>query len=306
MSKIMRFEEFRDPEVMAEEFFEVMFNQSINESSIDEPQVKDILKKLAVDLKFNTRLVFTFGTGITAMYGVIDNLIKNGNIKMEMSPENIILVALTAISITYLEESDNKPGDERIVCGDCDGMGFKKHSDEDDEDEDDEECPSCNGTGYLKSVVTKKDAQTMLEELKMRGVGNGIVKKYVEVTKAIGKFFQIVFRGTPYVIKSFVDMFAYSALLLPAMNAVAAAVGKYDLTVDTAVANLVSLGVGVGTFLGKQVVSYLIDRLKSTLHIKLPSVEKNIQVMPHDIIDGETDTRKLKNNKLIKDNIKHI
>ena len=146
----------------------------------------------------------------------------------------------------------------------------------------------------------------MLEELKMRGVGNGIVKKYVEVTKAIGKFFQIVFRGTPYVIKSFVDMFAYSALLLPAMNAVAAAVGKYDLTVDTAVANLVSLGVGVGTFLGKQVVSYLIDRLKSTLHIKLPSVEKNIQVMPHDIIDGETDTRKLKNNKLIKDNIKHI
>ena len=300
----MRFGEFRDPEIMAEEFFEVMLNPSINES-IDEPKVKDILKGLAADLKFNTRLVFTFGTGITAMYGVIDNLIRNGNLKMDMTPENIILLSLTAISITYLEESNNKVGDDRTVCTDCEGMGFKNH-DEDDEDEDDEECPTCKGTGYLNSLVTKKDAQTMLEELKMRGIGNGIVKKYVEVTKAIGKFFQIVFRGTPYVIKSFVDMFAYSALLLPAMNAVAAAVGKYDLTVDTAVANLISLGVGVGTFLGKQVFSYLVDRLKSSLHIKLPSATRNMQVMPHDIVDGETDAKRLKNNKLIKDNIKHI
>ena len=305
MARIVRFNEFRDPELMGEEFLEIMLNPQINES-VEESKIIEILKSLSKDLKFNTRLIFTFGTGIAALYPVVTNLIKNGSIKMEMTPENIVLLTLTALTITYLEETNNKVGDTRIVCDECDGSG----------EVDDVECEVCKGEGYLTSVATKKDAQTMLEELKLRGVGNGIVKKFVGAFKSIGKLVGIILRGTPYVVKGIMDMFGYTALLVPTMNAIAATVGNYDVNVDNIIGNVTSLGVGIGIFLGKQAVNYLVDKLKKNLHIKLPKASKNLDIYPKDIVDspgGFKSDHQLQDaealvphkTKLIKDNTKH-
>jgi hypothetical protein len=173
-------------------------------------------------------------------------------------------------------------------------MGFVDYVDKDE----DEECQSCNGTGYIESHVTKKDAQTMLEELKMRGIGNGIVKKFVAGFKAIGSFFKILLRGTPYVVTGLVDMLGYTALMIPAMNAISSFVGKYDITIDTLAANLLSVGVGVGSLVTKQGINWLVGKLRNSLHIKGMFDIQTPTERAYDIIDGETD---LDNTKLIKE-----
>jgi hypothetical protein len=198
------------------------------------------------------------------------------------------------LSITYLEEVKNRSGEEKIVCHDCDGTGSI-------DDEGDTDCKTCVGKGYIESEVTKKDAQTMLEELKMRGIGNGIIRKFVSVFQSMGNFLKILFRGTPYVVTGLIDMFSYTALLIPTMNAIYALIGKYDLNLDTIIANLLSIGVGLGTIVAKQGVTWLINKLRKSLHLK--GIGKDIDVptavRPYDIIDdGEND---LDQSKLIKE-----
>ena len=292
MVKILKFGDYNKSEDQAIEIIENICNPQINESNIDDSSIKSILKGLSRDLRFNYSLVFSFGTGIGFMYPIIENLIRNGSIKIEMTPENIVLLCITTLSITYLEETKNKVGDSKVVCKDCEGTGLRNS---------DKECTSCKGVGYSESVVTKKDAQTMLEELRMRGVGNGIVKKFVSCFKSVGKFFKILFRGTPYVVTGLIDMFGYTALLLPSMNAISAFVGKYHITIDNLEANLLSVGVGVGSLLAKQGVNWLVNKLKKSLHIKGMNADMTTPtaVRSYDIIDNETNN--LDSAKLIKE-----
>ena len=121
----------------------------INESN-DDSSIKNILKGLSNDLKFNIGLVFTFGTGITFMIPIVQNLIKNGNIKVDPTKENLILLCLTIASILYLEKVKNKSGELEIDCTECSSKG----------------CKNCKN-GKIKSKVSRSDAQTLLEELKM-------------------------------------------------------------------------------------------------------------------------------------------
>ena len=211
MYKVLKYNEFYRSDEMSEYFLDVFFNPRINES-ISDSKIKSVAKKLSDDLRFNYGLVLMFGTGIKAMFPVVENLIKNGTISMEMSVENITLLCIASISIAYLDETNNKTGDVK---------------------------------------VTKKDAQTMLTELKLRGIGNGIVKKIVEGFKSIGKFFKEFFKKTPIVVNGLISMFGYTAILVPSMNAISSFIGKYDITIDTLSGNLLSVGVGVGLCDGK-------------------------------------------------------
>jgi len=296
MAKVLKFNDHSNSVKMAEELIEMIANPKINESSIDDSHIQKILKGLAFDLKFNYSLVFTFGAGIRAMYPVVENLIKNGNLKVDLNPENIILLTIAALSITYLEEKNNKAGDDVVECPDCDGLGY--HGGEDDVDEED--CQSCDGTGILKSKVTKADARTILEELKLRGFGNGIVKKLVKCFKSIGNLIKIIFKNTPYIISGFLDMFAYTSILIPTMNAISWMVGKYEFNLETLPMNFLSIGVGVGTFLAKNGFNYLINKLKDKLNIKVnPDLDKPTVVRPYDIKDG--DSVDMGKNSLIKE-----
>jgi hypothetical protein len=269
MSKILRYTEYKQSEEKANEFIEMVCNPQMNESK-DSGEFESIAKRLSKDLKFNFGLIATFGTGIKMMIPVVQNLIEKGTFNFEMTQENLILLTITVVAITYLEETANKAGDEVNAEGE-------------------------------KSIVTKKDAQTMLEELKMRGIGQGIIRKFVSALSSVGKFFKMLFRGTPYVINGLLDMFGYTALLLPCMNALSDFIGKYDITIENIAANLLSLGVGMGALLAKQGVVWLVDKLKKSLNLKDfgKDLDKPIEMKPFDIVDGETDN--LDKSKLIKE-----
>lgn len=272
MDRVLKFGEYNKCGSQAEEIIEMMFNPILNESSVDDNTVKKILKSLSNDLKFNFGLVSTFGTGITLMYPIVEKLIRNGSLKIEMSVENLILLSITTISITYLEETKNQIGSD--VTGDG-----------------------------KKSLVTRKDAQTMLEELKMRGIGNGLVRKFVLAFQSIGKFITIIFRNTPYVINGIINMFVYASLAMPVMNAISSFIGKYDITLENITGNLMSVGLGMGAILAKQGVNWLIDKLKKLLNIKgigddLMSVAS---INAYDIVDGETNKDNLSKTSLIKE-----
>lgn len=269
MSKILKYKDYSLSEERALELIQNICKPQVNESK-SWSNFKSISSKLSKDIKFNFGLVATFGVGIKVMLPVISKFIQNGTFNFEMNEENLILLTITVVSIFYLEETANKAGDEVNADGE-------------------------------KSVVTKRDAQTMLEELKMRGIGQGIVKKFVSALSAISKFFKMLFRGTPYVVNGLLDMFGYTALMVPCMNALSSFIGKYDMTIETISANLLSLGVGVGALLAKQGVSWLVKNISKGLGIDNlgKDLEKPVEFRPFDIVDVEIDN--LEKSKLIKE-----
>jgi hypothetical protein len=274
--KILKYNDF----YKQNEFFEFFLSNLDNyiKESSDYSFVDKILKGLSNDLKFNIGLVFTFGTGIKAMFPIVENLIKNGNLKIDINQESIVLLSLTILSICYLEETKNNAGGSKSECQDCKSKG----------------CNNCNNTGFVSSKVTKKDAQNLLEELKMRGIGNGIVKKFVKVFKTIGEFIKTIFKNTGYAISGLFEMLGYTALLMPFMNAINAAIGKYDLSPDTLVGNLLSIGLSVGAFSGKNVINMILKKLKDKLNLKISSddLDTPISVKSYDIIDSREDIDK--------------
>lgn len=270
---------------MAEDLSNFIANSPINESDNKNTEIDSILKKLSKDLRFNYGLVFTFGVGVRVMYPIVEGLITNGVLKIEPTIENIVLISIAALTITYLEESKNKVGDPEVPC-DC-----KIKS---------KDCKNCGGTGMIKSVVSKQDARTILEELKLRGVGNGIIKKMVECFKFLGTILKDLFKNTPYIINGLIDMLAYTSILIPAMNGINAIVGKYDLTMDTLVGNSAAILLGISTFLSKYGFDWLVKKFKkvgfNTIGLDIPTV-----VRPYDIVDSDTDDKILGNSKLIKE-----
>ena len=224
MAQIFRYKEHTQWYELAEEFLETIMNPQLNESSESEEGILTILKNLQRDLKFNTKLIFTFGTGIASMYPIVLNLISNQNFKIELTQENVALLTLTSVVILALE--------------------IEKDSD-----------------------ISKEDVKSLLTELKLRGIGNGIVKKMVSAFKSIGNLLSILFRNTSRTVRSLIDMFAYTSILIPTMNAINSIVADYNWTMDTIIGNLSSLGVGLLTFLAKNGWDYLSKKLKRRTEI---------------------------------------
>ena len=277
--RVLNFEKYQ----IAEDLANFIANPIVNESEIDK-QFDIILKKLSQDLKFNYGLVFTFGVGVKVMYPIVEGLISNGSLSVDPTKENIILVCIAALTITYLEESKNKAGDSEVPC-DCEVKS--------------KDCKICGGSGMVKSLVTKQDARTILEELKLRGIGNGIIRKIVECFKFLGGMFKVLFKNTPYVINGLTDMLAYTSILVPAMNGISAIVGKYNLTIDTLMGNAAAISLGITTFLTKYGFDWLVKKFKNKFGFHTRNLDTPTAVKPYDIIDTEEDN--LGSNKLIKE-----
>ena len=67
------------------------------EGLMTEEKNKDMLRDLVNDLKLAPKLIFTFGSGITAFYGPIKELLNGGG--LNVSEENIILLTLTSLCL---------------------------------------------------------------------------------------------------------------------------------------------------------------------------------------------------------------
>ena len=280
--KVLSYKQYQ----MAEDLANFIANPIINESDDKDPQIDSILKKLSNDLRFNYGLVFTFGVGVRAMYPIVEGLIKNGVLKVEPTMENIVLVSIAALTITYLEESKNKVGDPEVPC-DC-----KSKS---------KDCKNCGGTGMIKSVVTKQDARTILEELKLRGIGNGIIKKMAECFKFLGNILKDLFKNTPYIVNGLIDMLGYTSILIPAMNGISAIIGKYDITMDTLIGNTSAIVLGISIFLSKYGFDWLVNKFKNKFGFNTKGLDVPTAVRSYDIVDSDTDEETLGGNKLIKE-----
>jgi hypothetical protein len=234
--EIKRYDEFVLQTDMVECFINEFNNQVLTESKDDS---ESILKKIISDLNLNFRLVSTFGFGIGAFLPIVNQLMKNMDLSsVELTKETIVLLTLTAISIIFLEE--------------------RKPKDPQEEDE------------------LIKDSKSMLEELRMKGIGDGIVKKVISCLKSTKSIFTIIAKHLGAVVGGFMDMFAYSAMMIPIMNTLSNVINKFDLNLDTMPQNFLMLTAGVGTIIAKHGISYLLKKLKGKLNIS-DKVEKEIE-----------------------------
>lgn len=265
MTRVVKFEDYKKSQEFVENFVEKLINQSIKESK-EESAITEIANKLQKDIKFNYSLIFTFGAGINAMYPIVMHLLKNSNLNVELTTENVVLLTITAIAIAYLEEKKNKNGEIELECDSCLSNGYTLVNGEQ------ESCEKCNGSGKIKSLVTKQDTDTLLAELKLRGIGNGIVKKLVKCFVSIGGFLKMIFKHASLIVSNFVDLFAYTSLLIPTMNAISGIIDASNLTLETLpmdiARNLLVFGVGVGTMLAKRGYEWISKKVTDFLKSK--------------------------------------
>jgi hypothetical protein len=224
--KVQRFNDYSLSESMLKDFIESL-KIPINESN-DINKYKEIEKKVIKDLKLNLSIVGTFGAGIGALYPIVDSLIKNMSINIDLTLNKLVMLTIAAFSIVYLEEKKSKINTE-------------------------------------KEAILRKDCQSMLEELKMSGIGNGIVKKLIEGFKSVKNIFSVIGKHIGAIVGGFIDMFAYASLAIPILNGINAIVGKYNLTLDTLPANFLGLAVGVGSLIAKHGISDILNRIKGKI-----------------------------------------
>ena len=145
-----------------------------------------------------------------------------------------------------------------------------------------------NGKFYLESKKGKvnlkleKEIKNLLEELKLRGIGNGIVKKLTECLKALNNIFIILLKNTYKTIESFIDMFSYTSILVPILGAITTLVSKNNYNLDTFSNSFISLGIGITTLTAKHGLNWLIDKLKSKIYLN-KDINKNIATQIDDI-----------------------
>lgn len=237
--KIQRYNEHALYMSMSEYFIDSLDSSIITESD-GSSNYKAVEKKVISDLKLNMSVVGTFGAGISAMYPIVQGLVNNMEINIDLTPEKVVLLTIVAFTIIYLEEKKSK-------------MDPKKEA------------------------ILTKDSKSMLEELRMAGIGNGIVKKLIEGYKSIKNIFSLIGKHTGAIIGGFIDMFAYASLAIPILNGVAAIVGKYDLTLDSLPGNFLGLATGVGTLIAKHGITDILNRLKGKLSFNSKKVIAEIE-----------------------------
>jgi hypothetical protein len=183
-----------------------------------------VLAKIVAKLKLNAGIIMSFGTGMEVLVPLVRRLIENGEIKVDLNTETATLLTLTAITIAYLQEEKEEKARRRL----------------------------------------ERDSRSLLEELKLSGVGNGIVKKTVGCIKAIGAVARLLMRHRGHVLTSFFEMLGYTALCLPVINAIKSIVGTYHFTLDNFKQNMASVALGLGALSAEQGLEYL----KNLIHRK--------------------------------------
>ena len=225
--KIERFGDFYKQESIVDDFL-----SSLNESTggdVDEYQKKSTYKsienKVISDLKLDAKLVLTFGSGIGALYPVVSQMMQNMSISVDVSKQTVVLLTIAAITIIYLEERK-----------------FKTPEEED---------------------VLTKDSKSMLEELRMQGIGDGIVKKVIKALNGIKNIFSVIGKHLGAAVGGIIDMFAYTAILIPVMNAILSVIGIHEMSVDDVISNFFSLSIGVATRIAKHGLVEILDKLRN-------------------------------------------
>jgi hypothetical protein len=205
---------------------------------VKKSRYKEVQKKIFKDLKLNVNLVGIYGAGIGALYPIVEKLMS-GNLNIEITPETVVLSTICAITVIYMEEKKIK-----------------------------------NPEKTRKMV---KDSKSMLEELRMMGVGDGIIKKIIKCFYVIKNIFTIIGKHIGAVVSGFIDLFSYLSIMIPMLNAILFIIGKYDLNLDTLVKNFIGLSMGIGTLIAKHGIIDIINRIKSRFPLKKKEILDEIE-----------------------------
>ena len=257
MKRIKGFDEYSVAYGMAETLLN-KFENTINESddkkdykSIQDEEISKLKSGVSGDIKLNFSLVTTFGTGIGALYPIVDNLLTKSGLQVDT--RSVVLLTIAAVSMIVLEYSRNMS----------------------DRDENEE----------YKAL--EKETQAVLEELKMAGFPNAktgtksgtdntvlgmvvnAIKSIFEIFSSIygkiknSKFSKFIKMSGATVFGGLTDMLAYTGMLIPIMNGINAMIGLYNMDLQSFVANSALLLSSIGLILAKHGVSYLANRLKN-------------------------------------------
>ncbi len=231
MIKLLKFQEHQDLLKSAEDFLNDLENPQINESN-DDSDIHSILTKIADKLKLNKNIIDEFSELTKILNPLVEKLLKNSGQKIDLDVENLILLTFTACCISYLDESGNSAGDEKSTCGNCQGKG----------------CGDCSGSGYFSSIITKEVARNLLEELKLSGIGNGIVKKLVANLHKLKDFISKLVKKEI----NFFDLTNHQSIV----SSIETSIDKNKLGLDNFVSGISSLQAGI-----KGILSTNPDRL---------------------------------------------
>lgn len=227
MNKILKFEEYRNWEEIAQDFLLNLETNSISESEKSTDDLNSTIKDIFSRLGFNLELTLTFGTGVKLMYPIVDRLINNMKLEIKPSTEDIVLLCITVISIMFLHNKKNPP-------------------------------------------ISSDDIKNKLNpEIQMKfGNPRSIVNKLLECFKQIFNFINRFPKLFGVAMGNILDMFAYTSLLLPVMNAISLFCQKYELTPDNLLGNLLSLGVGIMTISTKQFYNFVKNKINPKADVK--------------------------------------
>lgn len=112
--------------------------------------------------------------------------------------------------------------------------------------------------------ISSDDIKNKLNpEIQMKfGNPRSIVNKFVNCFKHIFSFINRFPKLFGVAMGNILDMFAYTTILLPVMNAISLFCMKYELTPDNLLGNLISLGIGVMTISTKRMFDFIKHKLK--------------------------------------------
>src|SRR5574344_335853 len=249
MEKVLCFDDY----ARIDEFYQMIGNCILNESVTDDFKTKQSIYKDALEsfkttyakaFSLNLGFIGKFSTAITVFCPIIEKLMKGQNISYDVtSPTTIIMIAIASITIIVSTEK-NKYGNTHDMC--------------------------------------VKISKSIIEELKMRGVGEGLVKKSVKILELIKKLFMKIGRCVSLLIFELGEMFAYTALMIPIMNAIFSFVGKYSFTFDTCIFNLKTFIFGVATLGAKYLIKTIIAKIKANKSLSNNKVDKIEQELDTD------------------------
>jgi hypothetical protein len=116
-----------------------------------------------------------------------------------------------------------------------------------------------------ESSITREEIKNKLNpEVQMKfGNPRSIVNKLLKCFKGIYDFIKKFPRLFGVAVESILDMFSYTSMLIPAMNAIGYFCDKYDLTPDNLIGNLYSLGVGIMTITSQKLYQFVKNKIQS-------------------------------------------
>ena len=220
MAKILKYEEYKNWESIGERFVDSIINYSVNESKSLEEEIKESIKELQKRLKFDFSLVFIFGGGVKVMYPIVEQFIKNGNLKADYTTEDVVLLCITALSIIYLRE---------------------------------------NTDSEIKAEEIKKKLNA---EVEMRfGNPRILVNKLVKSFNSIANVIKKIYKNSGIIINSFIDIFSYTSILIPTMNAISMFMDAEKCTLDSMQGNLMSMVTGISIPVIKRLYDFVIKKI---------------------------------------------